>query len=418
MLTKDLLRLKIVSGCVRPQFIDCSNPELLELAEQLLECYQMNEGESLSLEEINAATEMVLRSYRDEKLSRGLNKVILDRCKFSSPDDFDYQASRREVFAASAKALQTMPADAEPETLMKIARASLRRQTCDFIDAGIYSDLPGNENLIRTPALFKREVLERYNCALVQSLLLYSDSLEIIAEDPEPAKMRKMFKYLKFFRLLAKISSVPGCRRFKDAPSKLKIVIDGPVSLFENTQKYGLQLACFFPAMLELDKWKLKCTVKYRDKELKLNLDESSALVSHYRNFSSYVPGEIAMFHRLFKSKVSDWHISGNTPLFQADKHELIFPDLSFTGENGVTIHLELFHRWHSTSLLERLEFCDSHPELPLIIGVDRALYKKPEIKARIDGSTCFARSGFLFRDFPGVDNVRKLLDSKSAASD
>jgi hypothetical protein len=49
---------------------------------------------------------------------------------------------------------------------------------------------------------------------------------------------------------------------------------------------------------------------------------------------------------------------------------------------------------------------------LALIIGVDRALYNKPEIKSQLNDNDIFAQRGFLFRDFPGVEKVRKLLNS------
>ena len=39
-------------------------------------------------------------------------------------------------------------------------------------------------------------------------------------------------------------------------------------------------------------------------------------------------------------------------------------------------------------------------------------LYKKPEIKERLDSSAFFQSKGFTFSDFPGVDKVKKLLDS------
>ncbi len=414
MLTKDLLRFRIVNSAAKPQFINVSDPDLLTLAERLIECYRLEEGQVCSLLEIREEVENQIHSYPNEKIAQGLNKIILDRCDFSNPDEFDYPALRAEIFAASAAVLKKETSGLSPEKLADKVRNSLSTDAGKLFDAGMYSDLPGNETLIKSPSVFPRELLERYNCSLVQSLLLFSGSLELIIEDPEPAKMRRMFKYLKFFRLLAKITSVAGNRRFKEAPEKLKIIIDGPISLFENTRKYGLQLACFFPAILDMKKWKLKTIVNPKNRELKLNLDESSKLVGHYRNFSSYVPEEIAMFHRLFKTKVSDWKITGNAPLFQADNHELIFPDLSFTDESDRTIHLELFHRWHSVPLLERLEFCNRNPDLPLIIGIDRALYKKPEVKDRVDSSEYFQQAGFLFRDFPGVDNVRKILNARA----
>jgi len=173
-----------------------------------------------------------------------------------------------------------------------------------------------------------------------------------------------------------------------------------------------LQLATFFPAVCLLKKWIIKSEIDMDGRKYKLRLDWKSNLVSHYHNFSAYVPEEVAMFHRLFKEKIQDWQIVGDTPFFDAGNQEIIFADLSFKNSCGKIIHLELFHRWHSTPLLKRLEYCASHSDMPFIIGVDRSLSERPEIKQVLDSNDFFQKKGFLFRDFPGVERVYKLLES------
>ena len=134
------------------------------------------------------------------------------------------------------------------------------------------------------------ELLERYNVAQVQGLLMTAKSLQIRADHADPAELRRLFKYLKFFRLLAEIR--------QDGPAYI-IRISGPLAIFSNTRKYALQLAAFFPAVLLLKKWKLTAEIEWKNRSLQLILDEKSNLRSHDRNFSAYVPEEIAMFHRL-----------------------------------------------------------------------------------------------------------------------
>ena len=61
----------------------------------------------------------------------------------------------------------------------------------------------------------------------------------------------------------------------------------------------------------------------------------------------------------------------------------------------------------------KRLRWCEEHPDRDLLLGVDRALLKKDGVlKERLEASEYFQLHGFLFRDFPGVDKVSKLLDS------
>jgi hypothetical protein len=117
------------------------------------------------------------------------------------------------------------------------------------------------------------------------------------------------------------------------------------------------------------------------------------------------------MFHHLFKEKVDDWKISGETPFIKTQKQEIVFPDLNFQNKKGEILHLELFHRWHRGVLLKRLEFCEANPGLPLLLGVDRSLLKG-ELPQLLENSEYFQKKGFLFRDFPGVSTVNKLLNA------
>ncbi len=414
MLTKDMLRVRVAGDRVIPKFVKTDDPKLLGLARQLLDFYRPDRG--LTRGEISESAEPVVKSCKDLKLASGLNKIIQDRCEFTHPAECDYAEIRRRLFAKSAEALRNAPDN--------IDFAGFKAQVMDGFESeadldkdGVYADLPENEHLVNLKLLSPKELLERYNVSLVQSLLITCEKLTVRVASPEAGQLRKLFKYLKFFRLLAKI--IPESETGDDElPSKLRLEIDGPASLFDNTQKYGLQLAVFFPAVCALSNWELKAEVKYKNSERILKLDQKTGLVSHYRNFSDYVPEEIAMFHSLFREKVPDWEIVGDSPAFNLGGGELIFPDLSFRHiHQGTIFHLELFHRWHSFPLLRRLEESGKLQKLPLLIGVDRFLSEKPETKSRLESNEWFEQRGFKFRDFPGVETVRRLLDKNLSES-
>ncbi|OGV35570.1 MAG: hypothetical protein A2020_07155 [Lentisphaerae bacterium GWF2_45_14] len=410
MLTRELIRFRTMNSYAKPQFVDVNDENLLEFASQLISIYDPEVA--MLRGEIEENLLPLLKSCKDIKFAKGLNKIMLDRCKFSAPSDIDYTAMRKMVFQCSAELLRS--GEFPDHMQFRDAIVSESDDILLFDQKGIYSDLPDNETLKSVKKIFPRELLERYNCSLVQSLLLHSAGLEIEIEEPEPAKMRKMLKYLKFFRLLAQISKGKSSKVNDGMPDSLAMSVDGPASIFENTQKYGLQLASFFPAVCDMAHWRLKAVIKINDKELKLSLDESSGLVSHYKNFSSYVPEEIVMFHKLFKEKSLDWEICGHSSFLNLGGQELVFPDFSFRKKNSPrTVYLELFHRWHSTHIMELLHTCESRQELPLIIGVDKFLAGKPEIAALLEESSFFKESGFTFRDFPGVDRVLGTLRKK-----
>lgn len=411
MLTKDLVKFRKQGKYVRPNFIAADDSKLLRIAEDLLTVYHgEEEGENLTRGEIEELVEPVLKSHRDLKLTRGFNKLILDRCEFSQAEDFDYSTRRRQVFIKAAELLKQGPKNYELYHKKLINDDEIK----DFATHDIFADLPENETLTKFKEVFPRELLERYNCAQVQGLLFHASEMEVKVASPDPAELRRLFKYLKFFRLLAEIKQLKSPAGKKDT-LVMHLKISGPASMLENSRKYGLQLAAFFPAVCALPKWQLKADVKLTNKIYRLNLDETSNLVSHYRNFTAYIPEEIIMFHRLFKGKIKDWKISGETPFIKSLKQEIIFPDLNFKNKNGEIIHLELFHRWHRGALLKRLEFCKANPDLPLLLGVDRALLKG-ELTQLLEDNSYFQKKGFLFRDFPGVARVNKLLNENIPA--
>ncbi|MBU8901131.1 MAG: DUF790 family protein [Victivallales bacterium] len=409
MLTKDLVKFRKQGKYVRPNFIATNDSSLLRIAEDLLTIYHgQEEGENLTRGEIEELVEPVLKSHRDLKLTRGLNKLVLDRCDFSQAEDFDYPSLRRQIFLKAADLIKKGAEDYAEYHKRLIDEAEIK----DFVTHDIFADLPENETLTKFKEVFPRELLERYNCAQVQGLLFHASEIEVKVASPDPAELRRLFKYLKFFRLLAEIKQVKSPVGEKNI-IVMNLKISGPASILENSRKYGLQLAVFFPAVCALPKWQLKADVKLSNKIYRLNLDETSNLVSHYRNFTAYIPEEIIIFHRLFKEKIEDWKISGETPFIKTKKDEIVFPDLNFQNKKGKIIHLELFHRWHRGALLKRLEFCEVNPDLPLLLGVDRALLKG-DLRQLLENSTYFQQKGFLFRDFPGVARVNKLLNENS----
>lgn len=400
MLTKDLIRARIQSGSLKPQFIDTDNPRLLDLAAQLLSLYDPEDSPTRG--DIDEAVTPIVNAWSDVRLAKGFNKLLQDRSDFSQPLDLDYAALRRELFLASAALLKqgTLEVEAYGEAARTKANVP-----ADFLEEGIYADLPDNEELTRFRELTDRQLLERYNVGLVQALLLRAESLELVVEAPEPARLRRLFKYLKFFRLLARI--------YREKKDRLRIVVDGPASLLQSSKKYGLQLASFFPAVCALENWKLQAEVEWKNKQRPLRLSNKDNLVCHYRNFSAYVPEEIRLFHRHFKETVDGWEIVGSSDFLDAGDQELIFPDLSFADEAGRVIHLELFHRWHAGQLEKRLAWTDDqHEDLPLIIGVDTSLSRKPEIERLLTNSAWFERRGFTFRDYPPVSKVQRCLEA------
>lgn len=396
MLTSDLVFASKSGRYIKPCFIDPANPELLTLADNLVMLFSRAFEKRFSCRQLDDDL-APLKSLNSKNFPvNALIKLLDDRVSHTNAvPETDHQNMRRELFTRSAELLGS----------------GNFKEYWQFINSNTidpYCDLPEFDIIADFKPVTPKELLERYNTALVQAILFKAEKLTVIADSPDQGELRRMLKYLKFFRLLCNITKTPS--------GALKLEISGPLSLFGPTRKYALNLAAFFPAVLRLNEWQLRAEIKGRSSFSILKLDRTSNLVSHYRHFSGYVPEEIRVFHRLFAEKSELWKITGDTPLFVAGKGSYIAPDISFTNSaSGKILHLELFHRWHRGQLEQRLEYLERHPEIPLIIGIDRAICDEQsadELAKKYPGAM---EKCFRFRDFPGVDTVLRKLNSQKS---
>ncbi len=402
MLTRDLLRVRTQGVYLKPQFVSAMDHDSVELAQELISIYSEGMGETAgSLDE--AANACVMRR-RDLKLARGIMKIVRDRAVFSGEnDDFPYAESRAALFERTARLLRS---SSLPEQAL-LVRDAITSGT-PFAERGVYNDLPENEELVKFRRTFPKEAVERYNIALVQGVLLQAESMDLeIPADNAANELRALFRAMRFFRLLFTGLLEKG---------KLKLHIDGPVSVLENSTKYGFQMACFFPAVCRLSIWKITAAIARDDRKFRLLLDNGDNLRSHWAGVAVQ-PEEHRMFAELFQRQVSRWTLDDAPGFLTVDAQKVIFPDFAFRDAAGKTQYLELFHRWHAAQLEDRLQWCENTPGTALLLGVDRALLKKDGIlKNRLESSPYFQKHGCFFRDFPGVDNTVQLLERNNPA--
>ncbi|MBO5668224.1 MAG: DUF790 family protein [Lentisphaeria bacterium] len=395
MLRSDQLLYRINHPHIKPGFVDPRAPFLLDIAGELLNIYSSAPDSGMSRQELEEITASIIRSSPAVRIAAGLNKLLTDRCEFAAAVEADYPLLRQQIFLKSAGVLASGNFSAE----------TLRDSAGVPPDMDIYGDLPDFEKISGFRPITPPALLDRYNLALAQGLLLYADRLTVQIPEPENSMLRKLLKAIKFFRLFARFTMLKK--------HLLQIEISGPCSIFGPSAKYAMQLANFFPAIVLLPKWKLSAVLKIKGRMLTCNLSHKDHLVSHYRTLASYIPEEIKLFHRTFAKKQNEWEIVGNTPFIDAGNQELIFPDLSFAGKTDASlIHLELFHRWHASGLRDRIALLAGQPELPLMLGIDRALVKdEADFEQLFEACPHIRSRCWLFRDFPGVSSTLKALE-------
>ena len=272
MLTKDLVVSRRNGTRIVPVLQRTDNPELLELAERMIASFELN-GVVLRCE-LDETLHQIASGFPDMKLASGLKKVLEDRAVFSAPADMDYQFERRKVFLAAAKLLRGGNYDDESEYAKAVDAVSEFKVR----GTGLYADLRDNDRLISFRSISAKELIERYNIALVQGLLFQADSMDLDFDNAEASRLRRLFSLVRFNRLVATASTVApknGDESDGDEPKmSIHIKIDGPGSVLANSRGYGLQLANFFPAIVNFRHWRMSAKISRSIRAYKSTTDK------------------------------------------------------------------------------------------------------------------------------------------------
>ena len=411
MLSRELITVRTQKGAIHPTFIRTDAPALLELARRMIEAYRAAAAEHRSVSWLKEFTAPLIDGALNRRFAKALEKLLDERTVTATAEAADYPALRRSVFAATAELIRRGNLPAEINAFRNAAAATAGEAGRALLESRLYADLPEYDCIAEFTDIEPGALLQRYNTALVQGILLNTSGLTVTVATGEAPRLRRLVKYLRFFQLLA---SLEKCGEGDgEEILRMKMEIAGPLSILEQSRRYGVQLATFFPAVCTMDKWQISAVVNWMGKELRLELDESSGLTCHYHNFAAYLPDEIRAFHTHFRESSTDWKIVGDTPFIKAGGREIIIPDLSFRHRDGTLVHLELFNRWNNANLRHRLQWLEKHPKQKLILGVDNSVAAKADNRELLEASGWFACHGFTYRDYPTCSKTVKALESR-----
>ncbi len=410
MLTRDLLRYKIRSRQIYPQFIEPTDRQLLTCAEQLIAVFEKspNTPRATLLE---ASKQIIDGTPGAPIVKRGLEKLLLDRTEFDTAPNEALIAFRRRLFMETSRLLseeqfqdytdyqhrvsQITAGESQPEIASLVERKSASK---------LYADLPSCQPILSFRTLSCDHLLHRYNAAQVQGLLLHCNAVTLRLADAMTAELRQLFKYLRFNQLLSTI---------RKEEELYQITVDGPLNLFYKTKRYGMNLANFFIAVLHQTKWELTAEIQFRNRQRsRLSLDESCGIKPISQQFLAYIPEDIQLFQTMLHNKTDDWQIRPGSQFLPLAGDFYCFPDYQLVHKNGVETAIELFHPWHQGHLIARLNTLAEHMDTSLILGVSKELEKKPLIADALAVSTYFSKFGFTFRDVPTMRALLPILNS------
>ncbi len=410
MLTKDLLRYKTQNGQILPQFVNPADNRLLGIAEQLIAVFEESPDKPRATL-LESSKHIIDSTPGTLIVKRGLEKLLLDRTEFDTTPNEALIAFRQKLFTETSRLLSQETfenyADYQGKVLAESQPEIAPTDGAD-LTAKLYADLPSHQQVLTFKTLSAEHLLHRYNTAQVQGLLLHSNSLTLKLADSMTAELRQLFKYLRFNQLLSTI---------RKEEERYQITVDGPLNLFYKTKRYGMNLANFFVAVLHQPKWELTAEIQFRNTQSRntgwrLSLDESCGIKPISQQFLAYIPEDIQLFQTMLGNKTDDWQIRPGSQFLPLPGDLYCFPDYQLVHKSGVETAIELFHPWHQGHLIARLNTLAEQKHVSLILGVSKALEKKPLIADALAASAYFSQFGFTFREVPTIRTLLPILNA------
>ena len=349
MLTADLAQSWRRGDRVRPLYISTDDADYLQDATHLIKLFSEYEGRERRY--LDRELEEFVGTGTNYKILRGLIKLLTDRCTFETACALDPVEIRRTLFL---KARERHPVTQDEEVRMEVVKEAAREllYAPEVLIEGLYADLPENQKLASFKHINSTELLNLYNLSQAQALLYHCVEMRLSIETQDPESYRELFGAIKAYRLIHTIKGSPG--------TGYEVRLDGPVSLFQRSQKYGVQMAVFLPALLLCKGWRMRAEVaqivqgKMESAFFELS-SRQKHLSSHYLTDPLAENGILEKFAANWGRVETVWRLEPSREVIDLGESAFI-PDFVLRNEDGRHFYLEVLGFWTPDYLKERLK--------------------------------------------------------------
>jgi predicted nuclease of restriction endonuclease-like RecB superfamily len=347
---------------------EAERPRALELATAYLDLAAAHVGQARgALLEVFRAIDV---QPAEQRLARGLQKLVLDRCEFEENATLDPVELRRTLFTRAASARHESEHARFDRSGLLAAAAAERKLASDDIEAGLFADLP-DAHVLRAARLPEPAgLLADHDLAQHQAVLLRAQRVTASVWSAVPGAYRQLFRKLKFLRLLYRIERLPKQTGYR-------LEIDGPYSLFESVTKYGLQLALALPALMACDRWAIEADLRWGQERRPLRYSLRGSLPSREEHPSSNdgLPDEVATLLRDLETLPGPWRPAVSHAILDLPGVGQCVPDLEFVHqETGQTVYLEVLGFWSRDAVWKRIELAQKGLSEAVVFAVSKHL--------------------------------------------
>ncbi|VVB86018.1 Uncharacterised protein [uncultured archaeon] len=346
MLTSDLLVTRTYKGKIEPVYASLDT-ESVEIANSVIDLFRNHVGKTYGdlFSEIEEFEEM---NYR---FIRGLAALLERRCIIDIDAAIDPVAARRAVFEECKEIVTGLE---ERQEVIDRAAGKLSIAP-EQLEKALWADQEENLVIREFQALSPEDLLRQYNLSLAQTLLFKATGMELRIE----SNYQYVFRKLKQLGLMYSIEQG-------------KIYLDGPISLFRLTERYGTSFAKLLPAIIGSEKWSLKASILRKTLQGKRILEFTLDHTRHVFNsdifeetFDSAVEREFSMLD------FNGWSVKREPAVLEAGQYAFI-PDFSLE-RNGSRVYVEMVGFWTPEYLKNKIQKINQVKE-KIILLVDKNL--------------------------------------------
>ncbi|HET9356702.1 MAG TPA: DUF790 family protein [Nitrososphaeraceae archaeon] len=396
----------------------------LKLAESMIKEFEESYRKKEKKRKLGERISLLESGYDDYRLVRGLYVLLERRCTFGSGEgptsqpnigdneeisDIDSFHIRKYLFEESSKQGYALTEHKRKEIIGFVA--SKISMSYDMVVREMWSDLDENFVLEDFASIEPQKLIAWYNLSLMQTLLFNSTKLEFSVQGG--SNWKRALRAVKKLGLMYSLQYQQSKNSQEDqemlsnqkvrqdmhpafssdftSPSRdayednILCSIDGPLSIFKLTDRYGTSIAKLLPSITEAAEWSLRAYIVRKTAsagkkiyEFIISNKESPDLpkptdlfIDNYSNikntifekplssFSSTQPTFDSSVEQKFAVKFeqicNDWRlIREPDPLVVSDGRGFI-PDFAFE-KYGIRVYLEIVGFWTNEYLLRKIQ--------------------------------------------------------------
>jgi predicted nuclease of restriction endonuclease-like RecB superfamily len=392
MLQSSLIRAKIRKGKIYPVFADINNVRDVELASTMIDRFKsaVKNGETKGS---IASSVKELEYYYDYRLVRGFYSLLERQSVFKSKADYhgiDPILLRRKVFEESSKRGFALTEYERGRIMSDIAKAF--NINSNMLEELLMSDMDDNLLIIELKPISVDKLIASYNLSLIQTLLFKCVTFECkVSSGVEWKYLLRDVKRLGLMYMLEYDDNNNNSSSNKKV-SNITCIVDGPLSIFKMTEKYGTSIARLIPTIVNARDWYIRAWIvrdsnRARSYEFTLSskdnvmLDKSrdpSTNIYDYdgKSITIYDSSTEERFANTFINYDTGWRLVREPePIVVSNK--AFIPDFAFEKGN-IRVYLEIVGFWTKEYIERKLqkirELRVERSDIDIIVAIDKEL--------------------------------------------